>query len=289
MVSLDVARLGSVDAATPIVKWVGGKSKLLGELEARVPGSYRRYFEPFLGGGALFFRLTPAAGAAALSDTNAELIGCYRAVRDDVEGVIAALLRHRRAHSDAHFYRVREGWNAGAPSPSRTADVERAAAFLYLNKTCYNGLWRVNRRGAFNVPVGRYDNPSILDAARLRAAARALAGQILEVAPFESALVSAERGDFVYFDPPYHPVSDTAHFTSYTADKFGPDDQERLAAAFRALDARGCAVMLSNSDTPFVRRLYAGHRIDRVWCARAINSRGDRRGAVAEVIVTNRY
>jgi DNA adenine methylase len=199
--------------------------------------------------------------------------------------VIRALARHRRLHSDAHYYAVREGWNLSAPAPA----ADRAAAFLYLNKTCYNGLWRVNRRGAFNVPVGRYQNPSILDEDALRAAAQALAGQILEVARFEAIVETAERGDFVYFDPPYHPVSDTSHFTSYTADKFGAEDQERLAQVFRALDARGCAVMLSNSDTPFTRGLYAGYRIDRVWCARAINSKGDRRGVVPEVIVTNRY
>jgi DNA adenine methylase len=269
--------------AGPIVKWVGGKTRLLGELAARAPTSFRRYLEPFVGGAALFFHLRPRA--ALLSDTNAELIACYRAVQDEVDAVIAALERHREQHSEAYYSAVRYGWNADA----RTAPAERAAAFLYLNKTCYNGLWRVNSRGRFNVPAGRYVNPSILDAERLRAASAALRGAACELAPFEAVLDEARGGDFVYFDPPYHPLSATADFTSYTAAGFTAADQERLASVFARLDDRGCAVMLSNSDTPFTRRLYARWRVERVLAPRAINSRADRRGAVGEIIVRNRY
>ncbi len=269
-------------AASPIVKWVGGKGKLLVELEARAPGSYNRYFEPFFGGGALFFRLAPAA--AVIADSNAELINLYESVRSDVEGVIRALDEHRSHHCESYYYGVREGWNRGGGG-----SAERAATFMYLNKTCYNGLWRVNSRGAFNVPAGRYENPTIFDPDALRAAARALAGTTIQCAAFEDSLAEARSGDFVYMDPPYHPVSSTANFTSYTADRFSSEDQERLAATFRDLDERGCAVMLSNSDTPFIRRLYAGFDIDRVMCARAINSKGGSRGAVAEVIVRNKY
>jgi DNA adenine methylase len=270
-------------AAGPIVKWVGGKTRLLGALAARAPTSFRCYHEPFVGGGALFFHLAPRA--AILSDDNAELVACYRAVQTDVEDVISALARHRTEHCAAYYYAVRDGWNAEA----RTTPAERAAAFLYLNKTCYNGLWRVNRRGQFNVPAGRYVNPGILDAERLRAAAAALAAAEVEVAPFESVLERAGRGDFVYFDPPYHPVSATADFTSYTALGFGPEDQERLVSVFARLDERGCAVMASNSDTPYTRRLYARWRVERVLAPRAVNSRADRRGAVGELIVRNRY
>jgi DNA adenine methylase len=270
--------------ATPFLKWVGGKTRLLGELARRAPRDFRRYFEPFVGGGALFFHLRPPS--AALSDTNTELVDTYRAVRDEVDDVIRALERHRRRHDETHYYATRARWNE---QRAGLAPAERAAAFLYMNKTCYNGLWRVNRRGEFNVPAGRYENPAILDAALLRAASAALAGAELERAPFDHVLDHADAGDFVYFDPPYDPVSATARFTSYTQADFGPADQERLAATFRKLADRGCAVMLSNSDTPFVRKLYAGFKVDRVMAPRFVNSRADARGCVAEVIVTNRY
>jgi DNA adenine methylase len=270
-------------AAGPIVKWVGGKSKLLPELARRMPTSFRRYHEPFLGGGALYFHVAPRA--ALLADGNAELIGCYQAVREDVDGVVAALAAHRAEHSESYYYAVRDGWNRAA----RATPAQRAADFIYLNKTCYNGLWRVNSRGGFNVPAGRYVNPGILDAERLRAASALLAGAQLRAGPFEAVVEDAWRGDFVYFDPPYHPLSATADFTSYTAGGFDAGDQERLASVFARLDERGCAVMLSNSDTPFTRRLYARWRVERVLCARAVNSRADRRGAVAEILVTNSY
>lgn len=270
--------------AGPFLKWVGGKTKLLDQLVTRAPRTYRRYFEPFLGGGALFFRLRPAS--ASLSDLNAELIDCYRAIRDDVGAVIDALERHRARHSEAYYYATRDRWNEERQG---LLPAQRAAAFIYLNKTCYNGLWRVNRRGLFNVPAGRYEGPTICDAAGLRAASVALRAAELEARPFETLLAEAEAGDFVYFDPPYVPVGATADFTSYTAEAFGLEDQRRLAQVFRALADRGCAVMLSNSDTPLVRRLYAGFRVDRVWAPRAVNSRADARGAVAEVIVTNSY
>jgi DNA adenine methylase len=267
----------------PIVKWAGGKRGLLGELGRRAPRTYLRYFEPFVGGGALFFDLQPAA--AFLGDRNAELIDTYRAVRDEVDGVISALAGHRARHDEDHYYATREAWNHHDVG----AGAERAAAFIYLNKTCYNGLWRVNSHGQFNVPVGRYVNPPILDPENLRAASRTLAAAHLDAGDFEGVLEDARAGDFVYFDPPYDPVSETADFTSYTPGRFGKAEQERLAGVFRELHGRGCAVMLSNSDTPFVHRLYAGFKVERVSCNRAINSRADARGAVWEVIVTNSY
>jgi len=269
------------DSASPVLKWAGGKTKLLGELRARAPESYRRYFEPFVGGGALFFHLAP--DNAVLRDRNADLINVYRCVAWHVEGVIERLVRHRRRHSESYYYAMRGQWNDGA----EMGDVDRAAAFIYLNKTCYNGLWRVNSRGHFNVPVGRYTDPQIFDDASLRASARLLRRAHLSAGHFADAVEAAEAGDFVYFDPPYHPQSDTARFTSYTADSFGEDDQRELAAVSRALVNRGCHVMVSNSDTPFVRKLYAGFKIARVQCPRAINSNSERRGLINEVIVTN--
>ncbi len=270
--------------ATPIVKWVGGKTKLLPELLARMPAHYHRYYEPFAGGAALFFRVAPRR--AVLADSNADLIGLYTAVARDVDAVIRRLELHRAAHDQRHYYEIRARWNDHAASWN---PADRAAAFIYLNKTCFNGLWRVNRAGDFNVPIGRYTDPPICVPETLRAAQAALARATLRCADYQQAIAGASRGDFLYFDPPYDPVTPTASFTSYTAGAFGPDDQRALADAARALVARGCKVMLSNSDTPFVRSLYKGFRIDRVKCARAINSNASRRGEVDEVIVVGGY
>jgi len=267
------------DAAGPIVKWVGGKTRLLGELIARLPARYNRYFEPFAGGAALFFRTAPAA--AVLNDRNADLIATYRAVATDVDAVIRRLEVHRRHHGEDHYYDLRARWNDRSVS---WAQVDRAAAFIYLNKTCYNGLWRVNRSGAFNVPMGRYVAPPICTPDALRAAAKVLARAELRNGDYRDAVADAKKGDLVYFDPPYDPVTPTANFTSYTGDGFGPDDQRALADLAKSLVARGVHVMLSNSDTPRIRALYAGLDIDRVWCARAINSNAARRGDVAEVV-----
>jgi DNA adenine methylase len=277
------ASLESADpvVAAPIVKWAGGKSRLLDELLARSPRRFRRYFEPFLGGAALYFRLAPRF--AVLSDSNADLINMYRCVAWNVEAVIRRLARHRAEHSEAHYYQMRERWNTQG---ELSADVDRAAAFIYLNKTCYNGLWRVNSRGHFNVPVGRYDEPSIFDPAALRAASRLLQRAEITASHYAEAADGARAGDFIYFDPPYHPLSETANFTSYTAGSFGPDDQRQLADTARALVRRGCAVMVSNSDTPFIRDLYRDFRIDGVDCARAINSKASARGPQRELIIT---
>jgi DNA adenine methylase len=266
--------------AAPIIKWVGGKTKLLPELLARMPAQYGRYFEPFAGGAALFFRVAPRR--AVLADSNADLIGLYTAVARDVDGVIARLERHRAAHDQRHYYDTRARWND--PGASWSA-ADRAASFIYLNNTCFNGLWRVNRAGDFNVPIGRYTDPPICVPETLRAAQAVLARARLRCGDYRKAVEDAARGDFVYFDPPYDPVTPTASFTSYTAGAFGPDDQRELAEMARALVARGCRVLLSNSDTPFVRSLYRGFRIDRVKCARAINSNASKRGEVDEVIV----
>ncbi len=270
----------ALDSAGPIVKWVGGKSRLMPELLARMPRDFGRYFEPFAGGAALFFRLGPRA--AVLNDRNADLVAAYRAVAADPDAVIRRLEIHRKHHAEKHYYGTRERWND--PSVSWTP-VDRAATFIYLNKTCYNGLWRVNRSGGFNVPMGRYKEPPICVPDALRAASRVLARAELRSGDYAEAVRDATRGDLVYFDPPYDPVTATASFTSYTGGGFGPDDQRALAELARSLVARGCKVVLSNSDTPFIRSLYQGLRIDRVLCARAINCNAARRGEVAEVIV----
>jgi DNA adenine methylase len=241
-----------------------------------VPPKFSRYFEPFLGGGALFFDRLPEKGV--LSDINAEIVGCYVAVRDQVDKLIRALKVHR--YEVDHYYAVRD------TDPATLAPVERAARTIFLNKTGFNGLYRVNRSGKFNVPFGRYARPVICDEKNLRACSAALAKVELVVADFEGAAARARAGDFVYFDPPYVPLSRTATFTAYAPGGFGPEHQKRLASLFARLAERRVHVLLSNSDVPEIRRLYAAYRIATVKASRTINSNATRRGPVSEVLVT---
>jgi DNA adenine methylase len=275
--------------ARPIVKWAGGKSKLLSELLPRVPTEMRTYAEPFAGGAALFFAVAASARAggpgarrfrrAILADRNDELVAAYRAVRDDVAAVVEALRGYR--YERELYYEVRER------STSGMSDPERAARLLFLNRTCFNGLWRENSRGQFNVPFGRYKNPKIVDEPALRAASEALAGVDLRAGDFQDVTRELGAGDFVYFDPPYAPASPTSDFTSYAAGGFGPADQRRLAEEFRRLRARGVLAMLSNADTKDVRELYSDFAIHRVSAPRSINATADRRGPAREVLVTS--
>lgn len=243
-------------------------------LPEHLPGCYH---EPFVGGGALFFALQPRL--ASLSDVNEELISCYRVVRDEPDQLIAALRVHEYDHF--HFYRVRK------LDPRRLSPVERAARTIFLNKTAFNGLYRVNSSGEFNVPFGRHRNPLICDETNLRACAGALQDVELAAADFASVLDRAQKNDFVYFDPPYVPVSDTAQFTSYSPKGFSWDEQERLADLFAELSRRGVQVMLSNSAVAEVRKLYSKFRIEQATATRRINSRADGRGRVSEIVVLN--
>jgi DNA adenine methylase len=256
----------------PFLKWAGGKQRLLKHYQPLLPECAETYYEPFVGSGALFFylRAVDFAGRYSLYDANEELINTYRVVRDRLDALIEALAGHQRLHSADHYYRVR-AWDQEADWLARPP-VERAARMIYLNKTCYNGLWRVNRRGYFNVPLGRYRRPNILDQPRLRAASRALQGVDVEESDFQKVGDRAGAGDFVYFDPPYVPLTRTANFTDYYAGGFGQAEQEALAETYQRLDGRGCRVMLSNSDTDLVRELYGGYRIVPVEARRAINS-----------------
>ena len=263
--------------AGPFLKWAGGKGRLLAQYQPLFPESFGRYFEPFVGAGAVFFHLAP--GEAHLSDVNPELVNAYSVIRDHVDALIETLAGYQ--HDREFYYALR------AVDPETLSPVERAARIIYLNKTCFNGLYRVNRRGQFNVPFGDYKNPRICDETGLRAAHAALQGVSVTHQGFDAVLAEAKSGDFVYFDPPYHPLSPTASFTSYAADDFGPEDQIRLAAVFRRLDAKGVKIMLSNSDTPFIRDLYEGFHIQQVWAPRAINRDASKRKGVPEVVVTN--
>jgi DNA adenine methylase len=280
------ARRDSVRRASPrpFLKWVGGKTQLLGQLAAWVPERFDRYLEPFLGGGAMFFSHQP--GAAVLADVNDELIDCYTAVRDHLDEVMHHLETHR--YEKDYYYDVR-GWER-----SSLPLVERAARTIFLNKTGFNGLYRVNSKGLFNVPFGRYSNPRICDRDNLPECSRALQEVELRHADFEAVINDANDGDFVYLDPPYVPLNATANFTAYTAGGFGPDEQRRLASALVRAHRRGAQFLLSNADSPVTRELYAelldepGIDLDIVMARRNINSNAKRRGRVTEVVLFNR-
>jgi DNA adenine methylase len=277
--------------ARPFLKWAGGKGQLLPALSERLPERFLRYHEPFVGGGALFFHLWNSGRlryGATLSDFNRELIECYQAVRDHAEELIARLLAHKPRFSDQdYFYEIRS-WDR-QPGFATRPMVERAARTIFLNRTCYNGLYRVNSRGQFNVPHGRYANPRVLDAPGLASASDALQRAELSCDDFETACAHARAGDFVYLDPPYYPLTATARFTDYTVAAFGPAEHGRLRDAFEELTRRGVHALLSNSDHEAVRALYEGrgYGIEVVRMSRAINSVGSKRQPVAELLIDN--
>lgn len=271
-------------AAAPFVKWAGGKTQLLPKIGARVP-QFTRYFEPFLGGGALFFHLSPRLHFGAyLSDANRELVNAYNSVKNDVEELIALLERHERNYLKSpagYYYRLR----SAQPGDNLAA----AARFIALNKTCYNGLYRVNRSGEFNVPIGRYRNPAICDREQLRSASAALncSDARIVACDYKQALRKARGGDFVYIDPPFNPLSATANFVDYTRSGFAVQDQIELVQVFRELDRKGCKVLLSNSDTKLTRDLYSGFEQRRVRVLRAISCKGSGRTGYSEILVSN--
>jgi DNA adenine methylase len=263
-------------AGRPFIKWAGGKRQLLPALIEHVPRKYGRYFEPFVGGGALFFALAPPS--AVLADMNQRLIRTYKGVRDHVDTVIRLLARY--PHDAKFFYRLREN------DVDSRSDAEVAAWFIYLNKTAYNGLYRVNGGNHYNVPFGRYANPNICDERTLRSCSAALAGVEPIIADFEVAVAKAKRGDFVYFDPPYVPLSATSSFTAYTSGAFGEAEHLRLRDTARKLKKRGVRVLLSNSSAPFVRDLYErDFEIFEVSATRAVNSKPAARGPVVELLI----
>lgn len=272
--------------AKPFLKWVGGKQQLLSQFEAHFPVDFERYIEPFVGGGAVFFHLWNSErlpNKIFLFDNNEELINTYQVVRDKVDELIDILAQHKARHSKDHYYHTRNLDRRNA----HLTDQERAARTIYLNRTCYNGLYRVNSKGQFNVPMGSYKNPQILYEDVLRAAHIALQGVSIEAADFRDMVNLAQAGDFFYFDPPYDPVSKTASFTSYTSNSFKDGDQQDLARVFRQLTEKGCFCMLSNSCTPLILDLYREFQIEMVQAKRAVNSDANGRGHISEVVVLN--
>ncbi|MBW4577697.1 MAG: DNA adenine methylase [Aphanothece sp. CMT-3BRIN-NPC111] len=261
----------------PFLKWAGGKSQLIQQYLPYFPKSFKTYYEPFLGGGAIFFHLLPAQ--AVLTDINLELINTYRCLRDNVEELIALLEVHQMNHSQDYYYKVR--------SLIDGTEIEKAARVIYLNKTCFNGLYRENLQGQFNVPIGRYKNPKICSSALLYSVSAVLQSAQIEVRPFEAVLEFAKTpNNFVYFDPPYYPLSQTSNFTAYSRNAFSEHDQIRLRDIVGELAHRNVKVMLSNSDSPFIRQLYRDFNIYTISATRSINSKASNRGKISEILVT---
>lgn len=282
----DIAKLLE-EKPKPFVKWVGGKRQLLKQfrdLGLYPPENFdpvtNTYFEPFVGGGAVFFDLLPET--AHLSDLNNELVVTYNVIKNDVENLIKSLKKHKL--DKEYFLKIR------AKNPEKLSDLNTASRFIYLNRTCFNGMYRVNSKGGFNVPFGKYTNPLICDEGNLRKASKALKNVEIKKQDYKEVLKKAKKGDFIYFDPPYYPISKTASFTSYTSESFLDKEQIELRDTFVELHKRGCFVMLSNSDTPFINKIYSepkGLRITKVQAGRAINSDASKRGKITEVLVTN--
>lgn len=268
----------------PVLKWVGGKRQLLDTLTPLLPKRITTYCEPFVGGGALLFNLQP--NCAYVNDINGELIRVYTVIKNDVEDLITALQEYK--NEAEFFYSVRD-WDRDKKKYAALSDIEKAARILYLNKTCYNGLFRVNNSGEFNSPFGNYRNPNIVNAPTLRAVSAYFNAATIQLSSCDYAQVleTLPKGTFVYLDPPYDPVSDTSSFTGYAKGGFSRNDQIRLRECCDALTARGIKFMLSNSATDFIRKQYSEYNIITVQAKRAINSNAAGRGEVDEVVVRN--
>lgn len=272
--------------AQPLVKWVWGKRQLISQFSTLLPApdKYKDYFEPFLGWGAVYFSIQKKR--AYLSDVNVELINVYKVVKEKPEELIKFL--KTLSYDKECYYSIR-AWDRQAGWLKRYGAVKRAGRFLYLNRTCFNWLHRVNSRGEFNVPMGKYKNPDFVQATNIRNISKLLEKTDAEITcqSFEYVLEKAKSGDFIYFDPPYDTLSDTANFTNYDVSGFGKAMQRKLAEAYRELDARWCLVMLSNHDTPLIRELYKGFRFELVKARRNVNRNPEGRAGVDELVVLN--
>lgn len=268
----------------PVVKWVGGKRQLLQEIRKEIPKKISTYYEPFIGGGAVLFDLQPVK--AVVNDINKELINVYTVIRDSVDELIIDLAKHK--NQPDYFYEIRAK-DRNESEYRNLSNVEKASRIIYLNKTCFNGLFRVNQQGQFNAPFGRYKNPNIVNEATLRAVNNYFnkAKISFRCGDFEEAVKGIRKGAFVYFDPPYDPVSDSANFTGYNKGGFDRKEQVRLKELCDRLDDRGVKFLLSNSATEFILNLYQDYDIQIVQAKRAINSNGNKRGDVNEVLVKN--
>jgi len=279
--------LGVKKSPKPFLKWVGGKGRLLDQLLPLFPKTFEAYFEPFFGGGAVFFAIAPVTGQ--INDVNRALMAAYANVRDEVDDLILILKELEQEYlslseedRQGYYYERRTEYNIEQHSTLR-----KTALLIFLNKTCFNGLYRENRKGLFNVPSGRYANPMICDEDNLRSTSRVLKYVRISSGSFADAVTAAKKNDFVYFDPPYHPLNPTSSFTSYSVDDFLEEDQKKLKSLFDDLTSRGVKVALSNSDTPFIRALYSEYRQEKVMAGRSINSTASKRGKISELVIMN--
>ena len=268
------------------VKWAGGKLQLIEQFKPLFPKEIKRYFEPFVGSGAVAFYVIQKfqPKEAVLSDINDELITAFNVIKTDTEPIINKLKEHKKNHltqKKDYYYQIRQ------MDPSKLTKLEKAARFIYLNKTCFNGLYRVNSKGQFNVPMGSYKNPDIVQAEKLRMISNLLKNVKAKKMSFECVVKLAKKGDFIYFDPPYYPLKKGKSFTTYTKHNFLENEQKKLADVFKQLDKKGCKVMLSNSDTQFIKKLYQDYTIHIVKASRVINSNSTERGKIKEVVITN--
>lgn len=267
----------------PFLKWAGGKRQLLPVINERIPEKFSTYYEPFVGAGAVLFDMQPKK--AIINDANKELINVYKVIKNNIDELILDLKNH--VNEEDYYYDVRKLDRTN--EYKNMSDIKKASRILYLNKTCYNGLFRVNQQGQFNVPFGRYKNPNIVNEETLRAVHDYLNNNDIRIlnVDFEEAIKYMRKEAFVYFDPPYHPISDTSSFTGYTTDGFDAEDQKRLKKLCDSLDDRGCRFLLSNSSADLILDLYSDYKLEYVDASRSINSKGDSRGEIEEVLVRN--
>ena len=271
---------------SPALKWVGGKRQLLKDINPLIPEDFTMYYEPFFGGGAVLFERQPEK--AVINDANAELMNVYRTIKDDCEVLIELLKKHNEKNTSEYYYEVR-GYDRDEKLYSSLTPTERAARILYLNKTCYNGLFRVNQSGQYNAPYGKYRNPNIVNEETLRAISRyfSKANIVMKTGDYREAIKGARKGAFVYLDPPYHPISSSSSFTGYTNNGFNEDAQRELKKQCDKLNKKGVKFLLSNSHCEFILDLYDEYNVKQVSAKRAINSKADKRGEVGEVLIAN--
>ena len=275
--------------AQPFLKWAGGKRQLLPAIKEYLPRRFTQYYEPFIGAGAVLFSLQPKK--SIINDTNSELINCYRVIKDNPEELLDLCEEHRAKNSKEYFYLLREQDRRN--DFQDRSPVERAARIIYLNKTCFNGLFRVNSSGQFNVPYGNYSNPVIADPGVIKSVSAYLNQRDVRIleGDFAKAISTARKGAFVYFDPPYHPISDTSSFTGYSVNGFGEKEQIRLKEVCDKLTERGCQVLVSNSSASLIKELYSdpNYEIVEVKASRAINAVTSKRGRINELLIHNRF
>ena len=269
----------------PFTKWTGGKRQLLPIIKSLMPDNYNNYFEPFVGGGALFFELSP--DKAVINDFNNELINCYRQIKKYPQKLIELLIKHQENNSKEYYLKLRSADRDNRID--KITNVERAARIMYMLRVDINGLYRVNSKNQFNVPYGRYKNPKIVDSDLILSISQYLNSNNIKIltGDFEKAIQDVTVGDFVYFDPPYIPLSETSAFTSYTHEGFTYEDQVRLRDCFKKLDEKGAFLMLSNSSSPLVEELYKDFNIHKVEVTRTNGAKTSSRGKISEIIVTN--